>query len=59
MPNVVFSTVYGTGFFVTLCVVGIYGVGIMPLFPLRLGEPWSEKEQIDWALTWLIQTVFD
>ena len=59
MPNVVFSTVYGAGFFVTLCVVGIYGFGIMPLFPLRLGDPYTEDEQREWALTWLIQTVFD
>ena len=48
----VFYGVYGFGFFVTLCIVGVYGIGIMPLFPLQL-------ENAEWGLTWLLQTVFD
>ena len=52
MPNLVFSAVYGTGFFIMLNVVGIYGYGIMPLFPFQ-------RDEVDWAFIWLIQTIFD
>ena len=52
MPNLVFSAIYGVGFFIMLNVVGVYGYGIMPLFPFQL-------ENIEWAFTWLIQTIFD
>jgi hypothetical protein len=52
MPNLVFSGIYGVCFFITLNIVGIYGIGIMPLFPLQL-------ESEEWAFTWLLQTIFD
>jgi hypothetical protein len=50
--TIAFLGVYGLGFFVSLCLVGIVGVGFMPLFPLQL-------DNLGWAQTWLIQTIFD
>ena len=36
----------------SLNITGVYGVGLMPLFPLQL-------ERVGWAFTWLVQTIFD
>ena len=44
--------IYGFGFFIALMVVGIVGIGLMPLFPFQ-------PDNLYWAQTWLIQTVFD
>jgi len=49
---VVFYSVYGAVFFISLNITGVYGVGLMPLFPLQL-------ERVGWAFTWLVQTIFD
>eukprot|EP01048_Picozoa_sp_COSAG05_P022304 COSAG05_NODE_4414_length_1525_cov_1.293128_3_plen_60_part_00 len=49
---IAFYAVYGACFFVSLLVVGVVGVGVMPLFPLQI-------DNLEWAQTWLVQTVFD
>ena len=36
----------------SLNITGVYGLGLMPLFPLQL-------ERVGWAFTWLVQTIFD
>jgi hypothetical protein len=48
----VFYAVYGTAFFISLAIVGVVGIGTMPLFPLQ-------TENLEWAQTWLVQTIFD
>ena len=50
---VAFSAIYGTVFFVIMLnVLGLYGHGIMPLFPMQ-------RENVSWVFVWLLQTVFD
>ena len=49
---IAFYGVYGLGFFVALNIVGIYGIGIMPLFPFQISN-------LEWSSIWLIQTIFD